>query len=59
MITTNVLQRTFHLKYGANSGTCFTIDIDGRQYVVTARHVVKDICADDFVQSSTTASGKI
>jgi len=28
------------------TGTCFTIDIDGKQYLITARHLV-----DDWVQS--------
>ncbi|MGQ3685308.1 MAG: S1 family peptidase [Candidatus Loosdrechtia sp.] len=41
MVPSNALQRTFHLKYGTNSGTCFTIDRDSRQYLVTARHVVQ------------------
>lgn len=50
MITTNVLQRTFHLKHGEKSGTCFTIDVDDRQYIVTARHVVKEIRPSDLVQ---------
>ena len=45
MITTNVIQRTFRLKVGNRAGTCFTIDVEGRQYVVTARHVVSDLQA--------------
>lgn len=48
-ITSNILQRTFRLKYGESTGTCFTIDVDGRQYVVTARHVVKDIEPNDAI----------
>lgn len=40
MITTSVLLRTFHIQYGNGTGTCFTIDIDNRQYLVTAKHVV-------------------
>lgn len=41
MITPNVLNRTFHLKCGARRGSCFSLDVDGRQYVLTAAHVVK------------------
>ena len=33
MVTVNVLQRTFRFKYGDNGGTCFSIDIDGKQYI--------------------------
>lgn len=37
----NALSRTFHIKCGARSGSCFAIDVDGRQYVVTATHLLK------------------
>ncbi|MCY3591081.1 MAG: S1C family serine protease [Acidobacteria bacterium] len=36
--TANILQRTFLVK-DKSIGTAFTIDRDGRQYLVTARHV--------------------
>jgi|SRR3989344_1777776 len=41
MITINVIQRVFRLKYKANAGTCFSIDVNGKQYLVTARHVLQ------------------
>ena len=40
MITNNVIQRVFYLKYGGSTGTCFTVDIDGKQYFITAKHVI-------------------
>ena len=40
MVPSNALQRTFRLNYRSESGTCFTLDVDARQYVVTARHLV-------------------
>ena len=40
MITINVIERVFHLKYGQGTGTCFAIDVDNKQYLVTAKHVV-------------------
>ena len=43
MITTNVIHRTFHIQVGDSTGTCFTIDNNNKQYLVTARHVVKDL----------------
>ena len=35
-----MLKRTFLLKYGDELGTRFTLDIDKRRYLVTAGHVV-------------------
>lgn len=43
VVSSNVLQRTFQLKYGSQTGACFTLDVDGRQYLITARHVVDGI----------------
>jgi len=43
MITTNVIQRTFHISIENSTGTCFTIDVDGKQYLVTAKHLVEQI----------------
>lgn len=50
MITSNVINRTFRLKHGDAVGTCFTIDVEGRQYVVTARHVVADLLAGGMAE---------
>ncbi len=41
MITANFIHRTFRIKCGDSVGTGFTIDIKGKQYLVTARHVVE------------------
>ena len=40
MITSNFIHRIFRIKCGEFMGTGFTIDVDGKQYVVTAKHVV-------------------
>ena len=50
MITSNVIHRTFRLKHGDAVGTCFTIDVEGRQYVVTARHVVESLLPGGTVE---------
>jgi hypothetical protein len=43
MITTNeALSRVVPLRFGANDASAFTIEVDGRQYLVTARHAVAD-----------------
>ena len=43
--TTNVLQRTFLIKQGTFTGTAFACEWRGREYLVTARHVVQDSSA--------------
>ncbi len=50
MITANVLQRVFRIKFGNISGTCFIIDVDNKQYFVTAKHVVHDLKSKDVVE---------
>ena len=42
-VTTNILQRTFRMRHGDNVGTCFTVDVHNRRYLVTARHLVEKI----------------
>ena len=43
VVTSNILQRTFRIQYKKETGTCFTIDFENRQYIVTARHLVESI----------------
>ena len=43
-VTTNILQRTFRIRCDdSKCGTCFTIDVDNRRYLVTARHIAGSI----------------
>ncbi len=49
MITTNAIQRTFHIKVGDSTGTCFTVDIKNRQYLVTAKHIVCDLDGESYL----------
>ena len=49
MITTNAIQRTFHIKRGDATGTAFAIDRASRQYLVTARHVVDGVASGDTI----------
>jgi trypsin-like peptidase len=39
-LTSNVLKRVVRIGIGDVSGTAFTIEVDGRQYLVTAKHVI-------------------
>ena len=41
MITSNIIHRTYRIKCGESVGTAFAIDVDNRQYLVTAKHVVE------------------
>ena len=40
MVPSNILQRVFALRLGTQQATGFTIEVDGRQYLITARHLL-------------------
>ena len=48
-VTSNILQRTFRMRHGDNTGTCFTVDVHNRRYLVTARHLVETIRTSGIV----------
>lgn len=50
MITSNVIQRVFHIKHGQGTGTCFAIDHENKQYLVTAKHVVSGLKDNETVE---------
>lgn len=50
MITANVIHRVFQILAGEEIGTCFTIDHDNRQYIVTAKHVLKSWDGNSKIQ---------
>ncbi len=50
MITANFVQRTFCVKYKDETGTAFTIDVGGLEYLITAKHVVADITSKDSIE---------
>ena len=37
LVTSNVLHRVFLIKYGDKFGSSFTIDVDNRQYLISAK----------------------
>lgn len=39
MVTGEILQRVFFIKYLNNTGTCFLISVDSSDYLVTAKHL--------------------
>lgn len=46
----NVFTRVLKLETASASATAFTVDIDGRQYLVTARHVLPNVGAPSPVR---------
>ncbi len=57
MLTTNVLQRTFRIRLAHQMsgqviysyGTAFSLDIENKQYLITASHVIKSVSDKDVV----------
>jgi hypothetical protein len=47
MITANVIHRVFRVRYGRGEGTAFAIEIDHREYLVTAKHLVSGLVQQD------------
>ena len=45
IVNANILTRVLHLRVGDMIGTGFTVEVDGRQYLITAKHLTgeKDI----------------
>ncbi|HUF11277.1 MAG TPA: serine protease [Rhodothermales bacterium] len=50
IVTNNVLTRVFQIRYAGQLGTAFTLDVDNRQYLITARHVVENIGAEGEIE---------
>ena len=47
--TTNILYRVFHVRSPiGNTGTAFAIDVDGREYLLTAGHVADELDGEDI-----------
>lgn len=59
MITSNVLQRVLQISGPVGgTGTGFILDWDGRQYMVTASHVLGAVSGAFELRIGTTRSGK-
>jgi S1-C subfamily serine protease len=39
MVVSQIIRRVFYVKYGEQTGTIFSIDYEGRQYLVSAKHI--------------------
>jgi hypothetical protein len=51
-IAGNVTNRVFLIKARSMTGTAFAIEVDGRQYLITAKHVVREIENGEVIQIS-------
>jgi len=45
-----ILNRVFPIKFNQHEGTCFVVDLDDRQYIISARHLFREIKPGDPVQ---------
>ncbi|WP_161949858.1 S1 family peptidase [Desulfofustis glycolicus] len=45
-----ILNRVFPFAFGEHAGSCFIIDDDDRQYIITARHLVSGISEHDTIR---------
>ena len=50
IIPESILRRTFQCSLGNLQGTCFTVDYNDQQYIVTARHNVEGIADSATIQ---------
>ena len=49
-VTSNIITRVFLIKYGDKFGSSFTIEVQDRQYLITARHNVDGIKDGDGIE---------
>ncbi len=50
MVTADSLRQTFYVRYKDGEGTGFVIAVDGREYFVTARHIVRSMDRCDYLE---------
>lgn len=50
MIPQNVLTKVFKIGYKDKMGTAFALDINNHQYLITAKHIFKDISQKDTIR---------
>ena len=48
--TSNVLYRTLRIRTAASTGSAFTIEVDGKQYLITARHLLTGFGSEGEVE---------
>ncbi len=56
-LTVNVLDRTIMIRVGSTLGSAFTVDESGRQYVVTAKHLIQTLAGEAGTVEYRTNTG--
>ncbi len=46
----NVYERVLLVRVGTETASAFTVEVDGRQYLLTAKHIVAKLAANDFIE---------
>jgi hypothetical protein len=57
-ITTNVFRRVLEIRVGGRTGitgTAFTLDVDGKEYLITAKHMVAKLKHQDAIEIGVKA----
>jgi hypothetical protein len=49
-VTTNVITHVLYIKAGTETGTAFTMEVDRREYLITAKHVVAALKPKDDIE---------
>jgi hypothetical protein len=49
-VSSNVFRRVLRVRVNTHEGTAFTIDVDGREYVITAKHLVVGLKDEDTIE---------
>ncbi|WP_281631724.1 S1 family peptidase [Flavobacterium luteolum] len=50
MIPTSIIFRTIHIRRNGSTGTAFVLDVDNKQYYITARHVIEGVVTGDTIE---------
>jgi Trypsin-like peptidase domain len=50
MVSSNILTRVFSLKVGVEQASGFTIDVNGAQYLITARHALQSLSSTNSIE---------
>lgn len=58
MITAEIVHNVYSIDSGPSTGTAFTININNKQYLITAKHVVSDISKNDEIKIRFSGSFK-
>lgn len=50
MVPTSITFRTIHIRKNGATGTAFVLDVDNKQYYITARHVIEGLLTGETIE---------